>query len=138
MRTDNCIKTYLQSKCSPKSPKLLNWALVLSEIDYKVQHVRSKNSGISDCLSHIHNIYVLFELKPELSLNDLKPAQSHDPHLHPAINYLAANRPHFDVKLLCPLAGNAKNFTSPLMVFYSEKSVLSSNRSFVVSEFIMS
>ena len=108
MHADNRINTCLQSKRSPKSPKLLNWALALSEFDYEVQHIRSKNNGISDCLSRIHSINVLFELKPETSLNDLKTAQSQDPHLHAAINYLAANRRYFDVKLLGPLARQRK------------------------------
>ena len=39
-----------------------------------------------------------------MSLNDLKTAQSQDPHLHAAVNCLAANHCHFDVKLLGPLA----------------------------------
>ena len=107
-RTDNHINTYLQSKCSPKSPKLLNWALALSEFDYEVQHVRSKNNDINDCLSRMHCINVLFELKPEMSLNDLKTAQSQDPHLQAAINYLAANHRHFGVKFLGPPAHQCK------------------------------
>ena len=96
----------------PKNRRLLNWALELSEYSYEVQHIRSKNNGISDCLSRLHHINVLlssFELA--LDHNDLKSLQSGDPELFAAMNYLASARRHFDVNLLGSLKRHRKQLS---------------------------
>ena len=46
LRADSRILTYLQSKHTSKSRKLLNWALELSEFDFDIVHVESKNNAI--------------------------------------------------------------------------------------------
>ena len=40
IRCDNRVVTYINDKHKPKNKKMLNWALELSEFDYKVQHIR--------------------------------------------------------------------------------------------------
>ena len=67
LRVDNCVLTYLMSKGEPKNRKLLDWALELSEYDFDIEHVESKNNGITDCLSRLHLVALLSAIQPELS-----------------------------------------------------------------------
>ena len=70
-----------------------------------------------------------------MSLNDLKAAQSQDPHLHAAIKYLAANPRHFDVKLLGPLARQRKRlylFSDGILYWKQYVVVQQQLRSFVL------
>ncbi len=79
LRTDNRINTYLQTKRSPKSRKLLNWALELSEFDYEIEHIPSKNNAISDCLSRLYTVNsIAMDLQPEFSTAELIAHQSQD------------------------------------------------------------
>ena len=76
MRTDNRILTYLNSKNKLKSRKLTNWALQLSEYDFEIVHVRSKNNEISDCLSRLYDkVNAVFELKPSVSWEEIFESQ---------------------------------------------------------------
>ena len=101
LHTDSQINTCLQTKRALKNRKLLNRALELSEYNYEIQHICSKNNGISDCLSRLHRINVLLSsFEPELNHNDLKSLQSEDTELFAAMNYLASACCHFDVNLL--------------------------------------
>ena len=70
LHVDNRVVTYLNSKRIPKSGKLLNWALELSEYYFEIQHVPSKNNEISDALTRIYAIATLLELQPELSTTE--------------------------------------------------------------------
>ena len=51
VRCDNRVVTYLQTKHQPRNKKLLHWALELSEYDYTITHIPSKNNTIRDSLS---------------------------------------------------------------------------------------
>ena len=84
LRVDNRVVTYLNSKRIPKSRKLLNWALQLSEYDFETQHVLSKNNEISDALTRIYAIAALLELQPELSTTEFYTAQQSDQYLSAA------------------------------------------------------
>ena len=80
LKTDNLVLTYLLSTHMSKSRKLLNWALKLSE---------SKNNGISDCLSRLHeNINTIFEIGPVLSHSEILDSQMKNECMKHAISYL--------------------------------------------------
>ena len=103
LRTDNRINTFIQSKREPKSRKLLNWALELSEFDYKIHHIPSKNNGISDCLSRLYSVNLISELTPEFSNEELNNLQTNDPSIGAAKEYLITGKKAFDVSRLGPL-----------------------------------
>ena len=84
---DNRVVTYLNSKHIPESCKYLNWASQLSEYDFEIRHVLSKNNEISDALTHIYAIAALLELQPDLST-----AQQSDQYLSTAFEYLHADQ----------------------------------------------
>ena len=66
LRTDNRVNTYIQSKRSTKSRKLLNWALELSEFDCEIEN------AIGDCLSRVHSVNpIIMDLQPEFSSEEL-------------------------------------------------------------------
>ena len=89
LKTDNRVLTYLQSTHTSKSRKLLNCALKLSEFDFKIVHISSKNNGISDCLSRLHeNINTIFEIEPVLSCSEILDSQMKDECMKHAISYL--------------------------------------------------
>ena len=89
LKTDNRVLTYLQSTHTSKSRKLLNWALKLSEFVFKIVHILSKNNGISDCLSCLHeNINIIFEIEPVLSRSEILDSQMKDECMKHAISYL--------------------------------------------------
>ena len=90
------------SKREPKSRNLSGWALELSEYDFDIEHVQSRNNGISDCLSRLHLINLLTHLQPEMSVEEFHQAQLKDFYLMAAFDYLATNRKNFDVDKLGP------------------------------------
>ena len=71
----------------PKSLKPLGWTLELSEYDFDIEHVQSRNNGTSDCQSHLH----LTNLQPEMSVEEFHQAQLKDSYLVATFDYLAAN-----------------------------------------------
>ena len=79
----------MQSKREPRSRKLLNWALELSEFDYKIQHIPSKNNGISDCFSRLYSVNLISELTPEISNAEIINLQTNDSYISAAKDYLA-------------------------------------------------
>ena len=100
LRTDNRINTFIQSKREPTSRRLLNWALELSEFDYKIQHIPSKNNGISDCLSRIYSVNVVSEFTPEISTDELTHLQANDPDICAAKDYLSTGKKAFSISRL--------------------------------------
>ena len=103
LRTDNRVTSFLQSKRNPKSRKLLNWALQLSEFTYKIEHIRSKNNAISDCLSRMHSINSLEELQPNITVAGIRDFQTKDQHIQAAIEYMSSDKRNFGVCRLGPL-----------------------------------
>ena len=111
LRTDNRVNTYIQSKRSPKSRKLLNWALELSEFNYEIEHIPSKNNAISDCLSRMHSVNpITMDLQPEFSSEELIEHQSKDRSICAAKEYLLSKH-NFDINRLGPLKRYRKNLT---------------------------
>ena len=111
IKCDNRVVSYLRDKNSPRSKKMLNWALQLSDYDYHVEHIPSKNNNIADCLSRLlHVTPIIFS--ETLSIPDFINEQSLDCECSAAKMYLAQNRKHFDVKLL----GSLKPFRRNLNV----------------------
>lgn len=116
IRCDNRIVSYLKDKSQPRNKKMLNWALELSEYDYVVQHIPSKNNNISDTLSRLLPINpreLHLTLTPQSTVNSvndtlinnqesslIKDAQATDPECYHAMKYLSKNRKNFDVSLL--------------------------------------
>ena len=112
LRTDNCINTYLQTKRSPKSRKLLNWALELSEFDYEIEHIPSKNNAISDCLSRLYTVNSsAMDLQPEFSTADLIAHQTQDRSICEAKAYLLSKE-QFNITQL----GNLKRYRKHLTI----------------------
>jgi len=112
LRTDNRINTYLQTKRSPKSRKLLNWALELSEFDYEIEHIPSKNNAISDCLSRLYTVNSsAMDLQPEFSTADLIAHQTQDRSICEAKVYLLSKE-QFDITQL----GNLKRYRKHLTI----------------------
>ena len=108
MRTDSRILTYLQSKHTSKSHKLLNWALELSEFNFDIVHIESKNNAITDCLTRLYQINAIFQLQPKFSMNDILIAQQNDTFISNAKEYLQTGKAHFDVSKLGPLKRHLK------------------------------
>ena len=92
LRTDNRINTLIQLEHEPKSRKFLNWALELSEFDYKIQHIPSKNNGISDCLIRVYCVNVVSKVKPEFSIDELTHLQANNPDICAARDYLSTGK----------------------------------------------
>ena len=82
----------------PKSLKPLGWALELSEYDFDIAHVQSRNNGTSDYQSRLH----LTHLQPEISVEEFHQAQLKDSYLVATFDYPAANRENLDVDKLDP------------------------------------
>eukprot|EP00794_Sanderia_malayensis_P017141 gene17141-18861_t len=111
LRTDNRVNTYLQSKRSPKSRKLLNWALELSEFDCEIQHIPSKNNAISDCLSRMYSINIIdMDRQPEFNNKELVEHQSKDPSICAAMEYLLSKK-QFDISRLGSLQRYREHLT---------------------------
>ena len=112
LRTDNRINTYLRTKRSPKSRKLLNWALELSEFDYEIEHIPSKNNAISDCLSRLYTVNsIAMDLQPEFSTTDLIAHQTQDRSICEAKAYLLSKE-QFGITQL----GNLKRYRKHLTI----------------------
>ena len=100
---DNRVNTYIRSKRSPKSRKLLIWALELSEFDYEIEHIPSKNNAVSDCLSRVYSVNsIIMDLQPEFSSEELIEHQSKDRSICEAKEYLLSKQ-NFDINRLGPL-----------------------------------
>ena len=100
LHTDNRSNTFIQSKSEPNSWKLLNWALKLSEVDYKIQHIPSKNNGINDCLSRLYSVNVVSEFTPQFSTDELTHLQANDPDICAAKDYLSTCKKAFSISWL--------------------------------------
>ena len=124
LRVDNRVVTYLNSKRIPKSRKLLNWALQLSDYDFEIQHVPSKNNEISDALTRIYAIATLLELQPEHSTTEFYMAQQSDQYLSAAFEYLHADQKKFDVNRLGPLERHRKHLNLCATGLLNGKTVL--------------
>ncbi len=110
LRTDDRINTYLQTKRSPKSRKLLNWALELSKFEYEIEHIPSKNNVISDCLSRLYTVNpIAMDLQPEFNTADLIAHQTQDRSICEAKSYLLSKE-QFDITRL----GNLKRYRKHL------------------------
>ena len=95
IRCDNRVVCYVKDKKKPKNKKLLGWALELSDYDYEVEHIPSKNNNIADCLSRLMCVAV-----NTLSEDKFVDKQSTDPECFEALLYLKAGRKGFDVNKL--------------------------------------
>ena len=127
-RTDNRVTSFLQSKRSPESRKLLNWALQLSEFSYKIEHIPSKNNAISDCLSRMHSVNFVEELQPNFSSASIKDLQLKDQQIQAEIEYASSNKRDFDVSRL----GLLKQYRSKLSM--SQEGILQWHNCTVVPE----
>ena len=104
IRCDNRVVCYVKDKRKPRNKKLLGWALELSDYDYEVQHIPSKNNNIADCLSRLMCISV-----NTLSHDEFLHEQSADVECCEALLYLEAGRKGFDVSKLGSLKRHRKH-----------------------------
>ena len=114
LRTDNRVLTYLKTTHTSKSRKLLNWALALSEYDYDVVHIPSKNNEIADCLSRLYaKLNVISQLEPEVSYDEILKLQKNDEYMKNALDFISSgSKSSFDFELL----GSLKRFRKQLHV----------------------
>ena len=103
IRCDNRVVCYVKDKQKPRNKKLLGWALELSDYDYGVQHIPSKNNDIADCLSRLMCIS-----EETLSQDEFLTEQGADKECCEALLYLAAGRKGFDVSRLGALKRHRK------------------------------
>ena len=109
LKTDNRVLSYMKTS---KSKKLANWALQLSDFEFDIVHIPSKNNSISDYFSRIHeDVNVVSILEPKISTEDLVRRQNEDPNMRQAILYVHSKR-NFDVTKL----GTLKRFRKFLSV----------------------
>ena len=87
-------------KHAPRSRLVLEWALELSEFQFTVSHIRSKNNEIADALSRIYTVTAISRLSPEVSINELISVQASDPQTNAAISNLSSGKKGFDVSQL--------------------------------------
>ena len=112
IRCDNRVVCYLRDKRNPRIKKLLNWALELSEYDYAVEHISSKNNNISDCLSRLSvtSIAAISDLGDlSLSKGDFISEQDKDTECAAAKSYVNQGKMNFDVNLLGSLKRQRKH-----------------------------
>ena len=113
IKCDSQIVTYMQSKHQPKSRKMLNWALELSEYDFEIEHVPGKENLISDCLSRmLHVATTKNNVSPnnislavlssisDMSIPNLLQLQAEDIDIMNCVDYLNQNRKNYDVTKL--------------------------------------
>ena len=112
VRCDNRVVTNLQNKQHPCNKKLLHWTLELSEYDYTVTHIPSKNNSISDCLSRVSSISPVYHLDNHVSHVDFIAEQQNDVECAAAFQYIEQERRGYDVTLL----GALKYFRKHLKV----------------------
>ena len=110
IRTDSRILTYIQAKKTPKNRKLLGWSLELSEFNFDIVHIPSRNNTISDCLSCIDSVNTIFELQPIYSSQPLLSAQHNYTDTKHGIQYVTQGKVNFDVNTL----GSLKRFRKQL------------------------
>ena len=85
----------------------------LSEYDFHIIHIPSKQNNIADCLSRVNVLsHDNYEILPQLSLDEFQKAQQKDPEISSCIKYLVADRKTFDVALL----GSLKRFRKQLHI----------------------
>ena len=103
---DNRVNCYIRDKKKPRNKKLLGWALELSDYDYHVNHITSKNNNIADCLSRL--MCMTYEPVENLSNDEFISEQRKDPECKQAIQYIACERKSFDVVKLGSLKRHRK------------------------------
>ena len=82
----------------------------MSEFDYELEHIPSKNNVISGCLSRMYSVNAItMDLQPELGNNELIYHQSKDPSICAAKEYLLLKQ-NFDIRRL----GNLKRYRKHL------------------------
>ena len=107
IRCDNRVVTYIKDKDKPRNKKLLGWALELSDYNYHVQHIPSKNNDIADCLSRLMSI--TSESIAELSADDFMQGQMSDNECCAAKLYIESGKKGFDVSKLGTLKRHRKH-----------------------------
>ena len=108
IRCDNRVVCYVKDKSRPKNKKLLNWALELSDHDYEVEHIPSKNNEIADCLSRISCVWSEGHY---LSHDEFIREQHLDPECAAATQYIVSGRKNFDVGKLGSLKRHRKHLS---------------------------
>ena len=100
VRCDNRVVTYLQTKHQPRNKKLLHWALELSEYDYTITHIPSKNNTISDCLRRNSFVSTIHNIDNHFKIDEFAIAQQNGPEITAAMRYIQQNKRNFDVTIL--------------------------------------
>ena len=106
IKCDNRVVCYIKDKKKPRNKKLLGWALELSDYDYQVEHVPSKNNNIADCLSRL--MCISSEPVNNLSNDDIIREQNKDNECKEARLYVANDKKCFDVVKLGSLKRHRK------------------------------
>ena len=133
IRVDNRVVTYLMSKQYPKNKKLLGWSLQLSEYDFEIIHISSKNNSISDCLSRLTSVITtIYNIDSKLLTEQLKTAQQSEQDIQTGISYVSCNKQHFDVDTL----GSLKRFHKHLQL--SENGILLWKNKYVIPKCLRS
>ncbi len=107
IRCDNRVVCYVKDKHKPRNKKLLGWAMDLSDYDYVVEHIQSKNNEIADCLSRIMSIS-LDSNTPKLSDGEFIHEQDVDEECIAAKLYISSGKRRFDVDTLGSLKRHRK------------------------------
>ena len=95
-----------------KNKKLLNWALELSEYDFDIHHIPSKNNGVSDCLSRISYLAPITNIDTHISLDEFRQSQQTDTDIVNCCKYISSGKKNFDVNSL----GKFKRFRKDLNI----------------------
>ena len=109
VRCDNRVVTYLQTKHQPRNKKLLHWALELSEYDYTITHIPSKNNTISGHLSCNSFVSTIHNIDNHFKIDEFAIAQQNDPEITSALRYIQQNKQNFDVTILGSLKAHTKH-----------------------------
>ena len=104
---DNRVVCYINDKNQPRNKKLLNWALELSDYDFNINHIPSKNNEIADGLSRL--MVVSSESTNILSNEDFEQGQHTDNECKEAMVYVSSGRKNFDVEKLGSLKRHRKH-----------------------------
>ena len=105
---DNRVVCYLNKKNQPRNKKLLNWALELSDYDFEVHHIPSKNNEVADCLSRVFVVNSSNSLDV-FSEDDFVQGQLADIECKEALSYVSCGKRGFDVNKLGSLKRHRKN-----------------------------
>ena len=109
IKCDNRVNCYIRDKKKPRNKKLLGWALELSDYDYQVIHLPSKNNNIADCLSRL--MCVSYEHNDNLSNDEFIREQRIDDECKNAMSYIACDRKSFNVDQLGSLKRHRKQLS---------------------------